>query len=214
MKMSREQEHLESIREMRSLMERSSRYLSLSGLAGVMVGVIALVGIAWLYYRLGIPPGQSVSFNELMAAGSDEADGISNSLLSTAAGVLVLSVIVEVTLASRKARKLGLPLWDATARRMFTALAVPVAGGGIYCLSLILAGNPDGLAAATLIFYGLGLVNAGKYAVPDVGRLGIAVFVTGLAASFFPGWGLLFWAIGFGIWHIVYGITIHFKHER
>ncbi len=214
MNMSSEQEHLESIREMRNLMERSTRYLSLSGLAGVFVGLTALGGVAWLHYRLGIRFGQSVSFNELMAAGGQDAEGIMKTILSTAAGVLILSVIVEVILASRKARKLGLPLWDATARRMFTALAVPVAGGGIYCLSLIQAGNPDGLAAASLIFYGLGLVNAGKYAVPDVGRLGLAVFVTGLAASFLPGWGLICWAIGFGVWHIVYGITIHFKHER
>lgn len=214
MKMSREQDHLESIREMRSLMERSSRYLSLSGLAGVIVGIIALGGVVWVHYSLNIGFGEDVSFNELMASGGASADSVRNTILWTALVVFVLSVVFEVTLASRKAQKLGLPIWDATARRMFTALAVPVAGGGIYCLSLILSGNPDGLAPATLIFYGLGLINAGKYAIPDVGRLGFAVFVTGLTASFFPGWGLLFWAIGFGILHIIYGITIHFKHER
>jgi hypothetical protein len=95
-----------------------------------------------------------------------------------------------------------------------TALLIPIVGGGIYCISLLQSGRVDDLAAASLMFYGLGLMNAGKYAVPDVGRLGIAVFATGLIASFFPLQAVYFWAFGFGILHIIYGISIHFKHQR
>jgi hypothetical protein len=212
--MSTEHEYLESIREMRNLMERTTRYLSLSGLAGVLVGLIAMAGIVSLYLAMDIPIGQPVSFNEFIRSGGEAAEALTGRIVRTAAIVLLLSILAEGVLGYRKARKLGLPLWDATARRMFTALAIPVAGGGIYCLSLIQGGNPDGLASASLIFYGLGLLNAGKYAVPDVGRLGLAVFATGLVAAFFPAWGLVFWGIGFGILHIVYGISIHFKYER
>jgi hypothetical protein len=199
---------------MRNLMERTTRYLSLSGLAGVLVGLIAMAGIVSLYLAMDIPIGQPVSFNEFIRSGGEAAEALTGRIVRMAAIVLLLSILAEGVLGYRKARKLGLPLWDATARRMFTALAIPVAGGGIYCLSLIQGGNPDGLASASLIFYGLGLLNAGKYAVPDVGRLGLAVFATGLVAAFFPAWGLVFWGIGFGILHIVYGISIHFKYER
>jgi hypothetical protein len=212
--MATEHEYLESIREMRNLMERTTRYLSLSGLAGVLVGLIAMAGIVSLYLAMDIPIGQPVSFNEFIRSGGEAAEALTGRIVRMAAIVLLLSILAEGVLGYRKARKLGLPLWDATARRMFTALAIPVAGGGIYCLSLIQGGNPDGLASASLIFYGLGLLNAGKYAVPDVGRLGLAVFATGLVAAFFPAWGLVFWGIGFGILHIVYGISIHFKYER
>ncbi len=214
MNMSTEQEHLESIREMRKLMERSTRYLSVSGLAGVIVGFIALGGVACLLTIMDIPIGRPVSFNELAAAGGPQASLINERILTMAAGVFSLSLIVEIGLAYRNARKLRLPLWDASARRMITALGIPILGGGVYCLSLIQAGQPDGLAPASLIFYGLGLVQAGRHAVPDVGRLGLAVFVSGLTASFFPSLGVYFWALGFGILHIIYGITIHFKHQR
>lgn len=212
--MSTEKEHLESIREMRNLMERSTRYLSISGLAGVIVGIIALAGVAGLLTLMGITIGQSVSFNDLAASGGEEAARITGRILVVAALVFLLSMIVETSFAIWNARKLGLPLWDATARRLLTALLIPVIGGGIFCISLLQSGRLDDLAAATLIFYGLGLVNAGKYAVPDVGRLGLAVFVTGLAASFFPLQAVYFWAFGFGILHIIYGISIYFKHKR
>jgi len=212
--MSTEQEHLESIREMRNLMERSTRYLSISGLAGVIVGLIALGGVVSVLTVMDLPIGQPVSFNAMAAAGGPQAMRVNELILAVAAGVFSLSLIVEAGFAYRNARKLGLPLWDATARRLIMALTIPILGGGVYCLSLAMAGQLDGLAAASLIFYGLGLVNAGRHAVPDVGRLGLAVFVTGLTASFFPSLGVYFWALGFGLLHIIYGITIYFKHQR
>ncbi len=212
--MSTEQDHLESIREMRNLMERSTRYLSLSGLAGVIVGFIAMGGVSVLLTTLDVPFGQPVSFMELAAAGGPYAARINERILIMAAVVFGASLLVEGAFAYRNARRLGLPLWDATARRMLTALFIPIIGGGVYCLALLQAGRIDDMAAASLIFYGLGLVNAGKYAVPEVGRLGMAVFVTGLAASFFPAAGIYFWAFGFGILHIIYGVSIHFKHQR
>ena len=212
--MSTEKDHLESIREMRNLMERSTRYLSLSGLAGVIVGFIAIGGVAVLLTLIGIPIGQSVSFVDMAASGGEGASRINERILIMATLIFSLSMIVEGAFAVWNARKLGLPLWDATARRLLTALLIPIIGGGVYCISLLQAGRLDDLAAATLIFYGLGLMNAGKYAVPDVGRLGMAVFATGLAASFFPMQAVYFWAFGFGVLHIIYGISIHIKHQR
>ncbi len=43
-------QHLQDLTEIRSMMERSSRFISLSGLSGISAGVFALIG-AYLAYR-------------------------------------------------------------------------------------------------------------------------------------------------------------------
>ncbi|MGE5429024.1 MAG: hypothetical protein ACM3O8_14110, partial [Methylococcaceae bacterium] len=67
---------------------------------------------------------------------------------------------------------------------------------------------------AMLIFYGLALVNAGKFTLSEVHYLGITEIVLGLMAAVFINWGLLFWALGFGVMHIVYGMMMYYKYER
>ena len=44
-------EHLENLKEIRTLMERSSKFLSLSGLSGISAGIIALVGAFMVYSK-------------------------------------------------------------------------------------------------------------------------------------------------------------------
>jgi hypothetical protein len=64
----------------------------------------------------------------------------------------------------------------------------------------------------TLIFYGLALVNASKYTLSEVRSLGIIEIVIGLFAMHFIGYGLLLWAVGFGVMHIIYGIIMHIRY--
>jgi len=68
------------------------------------------------------------------------------------------------------------------------------------------------VAPLTLIFYGLALVNASKYTLSEIRSFGIAEIVLGLIAMAFIGYGLLFWAIGFGLLHIIYGIIMHVRY--
>ena len=56
MVMDKRNEHLETLSEIRSLMERSSRFISLSGLSGVAAGVFALMGAAMVYVYLRMVP--------------------------------------------------------------------------------------------------------------------------------------------------------------
>ena len=70
------------------------------------------------------------------------------------------------------------------------------------------------VAPVTLIFYGLALVNAGKYTTPEIVVLGIAEIVTGLAAAVWLPYGIWFWGAGFGFYHIIYGITLYHKYDR
>ena len=64
----------------------------------------------------------------------------------------------------------------------------------------------------TLIFYGLALVNASKYTITEIRSLGVIEISLGLVSMWWIGHGLLFWSIGFGILHIVYGIIMQRRY--
>ena len=115
----------------------------------------------------------------------------------------------------RGARKKGLQVWDNTSRRMLVNLFIPLGAGGLFC-GILLLHAPQLIAAATLIFYGLSLLNASKYTLPDMRTLGLMEIVLGLLCGFFAGSvnSLLFWSLGFGVLHIVYGAVLYNKYER
>jgi hypothetical protein len=78
---------------------------------------------------------------------------------------------------------------------------------------LILQHNTQLIIPCFLIFYGLGLVNAGKFTFGEIYYLGILEIITGLISAFIPGRGLIFWIFGFGILHIIYGLAVYRKYE-
>lgn len=201
-------EHLQALTEIRSMMERSSRFISLSGLSGVFSGIFALIGayVAHLllknYFR-EYPNGQQEEDVEIIAF-----------LFYDALLILICSVSVGVLFTIRNSRKKGIKIWDNTAKRLLVNLTIPLAAGGIFCLILLYHGIFGLVAPATLLFYGLALINASKYTLNDIRYLGICEIVLGLISSVYIGYGLLFWAIGFGVLHIVYGAVMYFKYER
>jgi len=69
------------------------------------------------------------------------------------------------------------------------------------------------IAPSTLLFYGLALINASKYTFDELRYLGIAEIVLGIIACFLVGYGLIFWTVGFGFLHIIYGTFMYFKYE-
>ena len=91
---------------------------------------------------------------------------------------------------------------------------IPLITGGIFSLTLLSQGFYGFVAPATLIFYGLALVNGGKHTLNDIKYLGLSEIAVGLVALYFVGYGLLFWAFGFGILHIIYGTVMYFKYDR
>jgi hypothetical protein len=205
------QEHLETLSEIRTMMERSSRFLSLSGLSGVFAGVFALAGAGIAYYKL----------TELQTANSYPARGLFQTdmnfylfFFADALCVLTASLLTGALLTMRKARKKGQPVWDGTARRLLINLFIPLAAGGIFCLVLMYHRLFGLLAPATLLFYGLALLNASRYTLHDIRALGICQIILGLLASVFLSYGLFLWALGFGILHIIYGTVMYYKYER
>lgn len=196
---------LEEIREIRSIMERSSRFLALSGIAGVVVGFIAIAGIAIAYVTLGLPL-DGVAYDTLA---HNQAFLLLDALI-----VLVISVLTAGFFAVKNAKKKGLPVWDNAAKRLIINFAIPLATGGVFCAILCYQGHIDLVAPSTLIFYGMALLNASRYSIDDIRYLGIIEIGIGLLAAAFIGHGLVFWALGFGLVHIIYGIGFYFKYEK
>jgi hypothetical protein len=206
--MEDQKEHLQSLSEIRSMMERSSRFISLSGLSGVFAGVFALIGAYLGYVRLKEFDYSYRSMNN---------DLIMDTViyfLFLGGFVLIASLLVGVILTIRNSRKKGIKIWDNTAKRLLINLMIPLITGGLFCLVLLYHNDLGMVAPATLIFYGLALINASKYTLNDIRYLGVCEIILGLVASIYIGYGLFFWAAGFGILHIVYGAAMYFKYER
>ena len=203
-------EYLKDISEIRTMMEKSSRFISLSGLAGVFAGIFAISGAAFAYYSPLLSPYTRYADNVL---GIDHPTTSIILLALDAIVVLVLSIASGIFFTTRKAKKNGLNTWDSVAKRLVINLMLPLIAGGIFSLALLYHGLIGLVAPATLLFYGIALLNGSKYTYNDIRYLGICQIVLGLIASFYPGYGLFFWVIGFGILHIVYGISMYYKYE-
>lgn len=185
----------------RSLMERSTKFLSLSGLSGVLAGVYALIGGSIVYNIIG------VGYNEI--PGSDI-----NKIITIALLVLVLSITTGIVLTSKQAKKNGERLLNPVSRRLMISMAIPLLTGGAFILVLLMQGYFHLIAPACLIFYGLSLIAAGEYSFSAVKWLGGLDIVIGLAAALYPSYGLLLWMLGFGVLHIVYGIWMHINYNK
>lgn len=208
--MKAEKEYINDLKEIRSMMERSTRFLSLTGWSGIMAGIYALIG-AFMGYTLYYKTHQKFIYNTL-----DSVEMINHSLqfFLIGAAVLFMAVGTAIILSWKKSIRTGDMLWNAAARRLVENLMIPLACGGVFILILFSKGLFGLIAPVSLIFYGLAMVNASKFTFEEVKYFGIIEIILGLIASYFIGFGLLFWAIGFGLLHIVYGVYMHLKYER
>lgn len=204
--MSKEK-YLDDLKDIKEMMNRSSRFISLSGLSGVFAGFFALIAAYaayetvyskqnYLAYRLAILTNDTIL-----------------QLVIIATLTIVLSLAFGIYFTNRKARKLNQKLLDTNAKRLLINLFIPLITGGILCLILLFKGLIGLIAPLTLVFYGLGLVNASKYTFTEIRSLGLMEIALGLIATYYIGFGLFFWAIGFGVLHIIYGVVMHFRYK-
>jgi len=208
--MKEERDYTQDLAEIRSMMERSSKFLSLSGWSGILAGLYALIG-AYIASAL-------FHFNpERMRPGNLESTGTASNLsevIGLALVVLVLAVGTAVFLSHRKAGRKGETIWNATSRRLLTAMAVPLLTGGLLILILASNGLIGLMAPLTLLFYGLAIYSASRYTYEVMKYMGLIQIILGLLAVEFIEYGLLFWAAGFGLVHIIYGIYVYYRYER
>ena len=201
---------LETLTEIRDLMQRSSKFLSLSGLSGIFAGIVALGGALVAYLRLKT---DALSYDGMSDVSELTRGEMMRFVLLDGTIVLVLALIFGVFFTIRKAKKSGQSVWNSTSKRLIISLMIPLVTGGIFCLAMFYRGILWVSFPATLIFYGLALLNASKYTVRDVEYLGICEVILGLISLFMTGYNLLVWALGFGVLHIVYGTYMYFKYD-
>lgn len=207
--MKQNQAYQKDIESIRQLMERSVKFLSLSGLSGILAGVYALAGAATAYFIVHYP---NTPFEYRYQSVNDGA--IIIKLLAIAMGVLVVSLITGYKLAADKAKKLGVKIWDTTSKRLVINLSVPLITGGLFILILLANGHYGVAAPACLVFYGLALINASQNLFDEVRYLGYSEIVLGLVSALLPGFGLIFWAFGFGVLHIIYGAVMFKRYDQ
>ncbi|OCX50536.1 hypothetical protein BEL04_22425 [Mucilaginibacter sp. PPCGB 2223] len=197
---------LDDLSSIKNIMERSTKFISLSGLSGVMAGVYALVGAGYAFTVL-----QS---GKAAGPGHTYRDEVIVPLVFTAIAVLILSVSTGIWLTIRKARRKGLTVWNPVSKALLLSGGIPLATGGLVIIILLLQRHFAIISAGCLIFYGLALVSASHHTFGDVKWLGIFEVIIGLAALAIPGYGFLLWVLGFGVMHILYGAIMHFKYDR
>jgi hypothetical protein len=209
--MSEQQQSLEDLQHIKRMMERSSRFISLSGLSGIAAGLCALAGAWFAYQKINYRHSSDFRLQNVI-----DISGINllNDLLWIATFTFVAAFILAFIFTYLRSRKNKVPMMSAATVRLFWNTTIPVAVGGIFIVRMMQFGEYDLIAPACLIFYGLALVNGSKYTLGEIRYLGYGMLALGIMNLWYVGYGLYFWAMGFGILHIIYGAAMWYKHER
>tara|TARA_R110002020_G_scaffold399444_3_gene609325 strand:- start:157 stop:786 length:630 start_codon:yes stop_codon:yes gene_type:complete len=205
------QNYLKDISDIKNMMSRSSRFISLSGLSGILAGIYALIGALAAYFQL--QKFDELSYIENQYTSDDTYTSLYCNLIGIALIVLFTALVTGFILTLRKAKKQNEKIWNPVSKRLLANFGIPLIAGGIFCAVLLQYGVAGLVAPATLVFYGLALVNASKFTIGDIKYLGVANILIGLIATQFTGYGLYFWSLGFGVLHIIYGAILYNKYD-
>jgi hypothetical protein len=199
--MNKEVEDIKAIREM---MEKSTKFLSLSGLTGIIAGAAAIMGAAFAYFYLLRDPSITdyTHTQEVLI------------ILADAFVILAISIGSGIYFSGKKAKKTNQKLFNSATRRAAYNLALPLVAGGLFSLLFLIRGDIGIVASSTLLFYGMALLNASKYTFEEIHYLGITEIILGLLAAVFMYKGILFWTLGFGVCHIIYGLAMYNKYDK
>jgi hypothetical protein len=200
------------ISSIKNIMERSTKFISLSGLSGILAGVYALIGAGVAYFTIkdSAIDTHRVPFFEALG----NVVHILITLIITAATVLILSLITGYLLSVQKAKRKGASVWNKTSKLLLFNMSVPLFTGAIIIAMMMYQGNFSFIVSVMLLFYGLSLFNAGNFTYGEIKYLGILEIVLGLIIACWPQYSLLGWTLGFGVLHIVYGAIMYFKYDR
>jgi hypothetical protein len=198
--MEQKEQYVNEIKAIRQMMEQSSRFLSLSGLSGIMIGLYAIIGAIFANYLI---------HNSVMPNSN-----LVSQLFFLAVVILMISLVTVVVLTYRKTIRDGHKIWNKGTRMLILNLAVPLLSGGLLISIFIIRGLYETISPSLLVFYGLALVNASKFTRQEIYYMGLCQISIGIIAAFLPGYSLILWAFGFGAVHIFYGTIMHFRYDH
>jgi general stress protein CsbA len=197
-------QHTEDIKAIRDMMEKSSKFLSLSGLSGIFAGLFATAGAAFAYfYLLKDPAATHYTYKQEIMI-----------LIADALIILLFSIGFGIYFSWKKAKKNKQRLFNNVTKRAIYNLSIPLVVGGIFSFLLLWRGDTGLAVSSTLLFYGLALINTSKYTFEEVHYLGIIELALGILAAIFLRYGIFFWTIGFGFCHILYGWIMYNKYDQ
>lgn len=199
---------LETLKDIKKIMERSSRFISLSDWSGIVVGICALIGAFIAHSRI-----HSYMLNKSTSA-SPCPSCLKTDLLIIALLLFVTAFVIAALFTLFKSKKQGVPIWGNSARRLLWNTILPMLAGGFMLWRMMELKQYDLIASGCLLFYGLALVNGSKYTLGEIRYLGYAEITLGIVSLWFLELGLVFWAIGFGLFHIIYGFSMWWKYDR
>lgn len=214
--MTQKEKQLTDLHEIKQIMERSTRFISLSGWSGISAGICALIGASFAHTAL------KESYYSVSTSNQNDYTyfpfflrQLFQSRLFYIASVTFIAALVSAFIFCYvRSRKNNMRLWSKTSRRFLISICTPMIVGGIFLLKLLENGNYGLIAPGCLIFYGIALINGSKYTLSEVEYLGYCQIFLGLINCWFIDEGLYFWTAGFGVLHIIYGAVMWFKYER
>ncbi len=208
----RNEAHLEALQEIRSIMDRSVKFVSLSGMSGIWAGCTALIGAFIANTWLQKPLFQGMGAQATETTGYFDPLYIRFMLLGISVFFVALSGAFFFTF--RKAKRLNHTLWSTASRQLMFYTFFPMFAGGVFCITFIYRGCGQFVGPACLVFYGLALISASKHTLSDIRYLGMLQVALGCCNLFFPDFGLYFWAAGFGVLHVIYGAVLWNKYDK
>lgn len=195
-------EQLEALKNINTMMNRSERFLSLSGLSGVAAGSFAIIASVFVYLRIG-------SFFV------DGKDLQNNTVYFVILGMITFlcTIVTAYFFTRKKSIKSATNIWNKTSKTALINMSIPLIVGGLFCSMLIFHGYHNLVMPLVLIFYGLSLISVSKNTFEMIKTLGFVEIILGILNVIFLGYDLIFWFVGFGLFHIGYGLFMYFKYE-
>lgn len=209
-----DKEHsIEELKHIRKVMDRSARFLSLSGWSGVWAGVVALAGAAAAHKILKVyyqsVGGLNAGFNLNI-----------ESYAICVCRLLILSILIFVVafigafiFTYIKNKKENIPIWNPASKKLLISLALSIGVGAVFCLGLLRQNDIQYIVPVMLLVYGFALINSSRYTLTDVRYLGCCEVVLACVCLFYPQYSLWFCAAGFGVLHIIYGFIMWNKYK-
>ena len=175
----------ENLQFIRDTMARAGGFTAVPGWGGVLMGASAL-----LTPLVAGRPGDPAWLGAWLAEAA-------------------IAVAIALVALTRKARRVGLPLSGAAARRFALALLPALGAGAILTGVLVRQGTTALLPGCWLLLYGVAVTSGGALSVRPVPVMGMAFMALGGLAFLAPTlWGNMFMAAGFGGLHVIFGLII------
>lgn len=194
----KEQEAKQTLHDIREMMSKSSRFMSLSGFSGIVIGIIAILASSFFCYFYQIDPVHS---GRILASMTDKE---LIQIYAMALVLLISSMSIAFFMAKQRSKIMKSIFWSAASKHLFAHLIVPLAAGFAVCSILFFRQN-DLVLPLSLLIYGLALFSSSQFTVPSIRNFGLVEMMLSVVCLLFPDYSVVVWTLGFGLLHVIYG---------